>query len=170
MKSAAELIHKQAPPVVASDLIDKTTPENSRIVLILATQRACLMLGEQVCIDSPMSSGKRTGPTPTGTFAILEKEKDHRSGTYGDFVDRNGRVVRSGISMKVDSAPSGTHFVGKAMKYFCRFDESGRGIYAGIVPGYPSSHGGVRLPEEIAKVFYAKVKVGTPVEIREKGD
>jgi len=166
MKSARELIHQQAPPIVASDLLEKTTSDNSRLVLNLATQRACLMLGEQVCIDSPMSSGKRTGPTPTGKFAILEKEKDHRSSTYGNFVDRNGRVVRSGISMKVDSAPSGTHYVGTPMKYFCRLTESGLGIHAGSLPGYPSSHGGIRLPEDMAKLFFARVKVGTPVEIR----
>jgi len=41
----------------------------------------------------------------------------------------------------------------------------GVGMHTGILPGYPASHGCVRLPEEIAKLFYSKVTAGTPVSI-----
>src|SRR5207302_1066328 len=99
MKSASELIQKQDPPVIASALADKITPENSRIVIHLATQRACLMFGEETYIDSPISAGKRGSVTPTGTFAILEKVRDHRSSAYGNFVDKQGNIVRSGVNM-----------------------------------------------------------------------
>ena len=68
------------------------------------------MTGEQVYIDTPISSGKSAGMTPKGSFTVTEKDKDHRSSTYGSFVDKGGRIVRAGISMKVDSAPSGTRF------------------------------------------------------------
>jgi lipoprotein-anchoring transpeptidase ErfK/SrfK len=164
-KSARELIQKQEPPVIAADLADKITPENSRIVLSLGKQRAYLKLGDQTYIDSPISAGRRAGVTPTGSFSVLAKDLDYRSTTYGNFVDKQGRVVRSGVCIRSDSAPSGTQYIGAPMKYFCRLNEAGIGLHAGILPGYPASTGCIRLPEDMAKVFFEKVKVGTPVEI-----
>ena len=124
------------------------------------------MLGEQTYIDSPISSGKRNSATPTGNFFIIEKNQDYRSSTHGDFVDKQGRVIRSGVNLKADSAPSGTHYLGRPMKYFCRITEAGIGIHAGNLPGYPSSDGCIHMPEDVAKLIFASVKVGTPVEIR----
>jgi lipoprotein-anchoring transpeptidase ErfK/SrfK len=163
---ATDLIRKQDPPIVTRELAEKITPENSRVVVDLARQRASLMLGDAVYIDTPISSGKVTGATPAGKFTILEKEPERRASIYGDFVDKFGRAISQGVSMKVDSAPSGTRFIPAPMRYFCRFNDAGFGIHAGILPGYPAAHGCVRLPEEVARVFFEKVKVGTPVEIR----
>jgi lipoprotein-anchoring transpeptidase ErfK/SrfK len=50
------------------------------------------------------------------------------------------------------------------MLWFCRFYD-GVGMHVGILPGYPASHGCVRLPANIAPLIYQKVKVGTPVEV-----
>ncbi len=167
MKSARELISKQPPPVINKELSAVITPDNSHVIVSLSKQRAYLMTGEQVYIDTPISSGKRVGMTPTGSFTISEKDKDHRSATYGNFLDKGGRVVRAGISMKVDAAPSGTHYEGAPMRWFCRFNGS-IGMHIGILPGYPASHGCVRLPAEIAPLIYEKVKVGTSVVVREE--
>jgi lipoprotein-anchoring transpeptidase ErfK/SrfK len=104
--------------------------------------------------------------TPAGKFSVLEKDPDHRSSVYGNFLDRGGRVVRGGVSLKIDSAPSGTHYQGAPMKWFMRLTEDGVGMHIGILPGYPASHGCVRLPADIAPLIYQKVKVGTPVEIQ----
>ena len=164
MKKAAELLKKQEKAVINKDLAEKITPDNSRVLVSIAKQRAYLMVGEEVYIDTPVSTGKRAGMTPTGSFAVQEKDKDHRSSLYGEFVDRKGRTVRSGVSMKVDSAPSGSHYVGAPMKWFCRFNGA-VGMHVGILPGYPASHGCVRLPEAIAPLIYENVKVGTPVEV-----
>jgi len=166
VKRAADLIQKQGPPIVAAELAAKVTPENSRIVINLATQRARLMTGDDVYIDTPISSGKRTGPTLAGPFTIREKIKEHRSGTYGDFVDKRGQVVRAGVSMKLDAAPAGTHYVDAPMPFFCRLNDAGMGIHGGILPGYPAAHGSIRVPVDVAKMIFEKVKVGTPVEIR----
>jgi len=95
----------------------------------------------------------------------MEKDPDHHSNIFGDFVDSKGRVVRAGVSMKIDSAPSGTHYIGASMKWFMRLTDGGVGMHVGLLPGYPASHGCVRLPSEIARMIYDKVKVGTPVEI-----
>jgi lipoprotein-anchoring transpeptidase ErfK/SrfK len=118
-----------------------------------------------VYIDTPISSGKRSGMTPTGKFAVREKDPNHRSSIYGDFVDRSGRTVRSGVSLKIDSAPSGTTYKGAPMKWFMRLTDQGVGMHVGILPGYPASHGCIRLPEEMARIIYSKVKIGTPVLI-----
>jgi lipoprotein-anchoring transpeptidase ErfK/SrfK len=165
MKKASELLKKQEPAKINKSLADVINPDNSNVVISIAKQRAYLMVGDQIYIDTPISSGKRAGMTPTGNFKITEKDPNHRSSLYGDFVDKRGRVVRGGISLKVDSAPSGTRYVGAPMKWFCRFNGA-IGMHVGKLPGYPASHGCVRLPEEIAPLIYEKVKVGTIVEVR----
>jgi lipoprotein-anchoring transpeptidase ErfK/SrfK len=73
--------------------------------------------------------------------------------------------VRAGVSAQIDAAPSGTHFAGAAMKWFMRLTEDGVGMHIGILPGYPASHGCIRMPPDGAKLFYDHVKVGTPVDV-----
>ena len=165
-KTAKDLIQKQESLRVFPEIYMKATQENTRIVVNLATQRAVLMVGAQVSIDTPISSGKRGAPTLAGPFTVLEKIRNHQSSTYGSFVDKRGRTVRSGISMKLDAAPAGTHYVADPMPFFCRFTPTGFGIHSGILPGYPAAHGSIRVPEEAARFIYEKVRVGTPVEIR----
>jgi lipoprotein-anchoring transpeptidase ErfK/SrfK len=160
-----KLIGRQAPPKVNSGLAGTINPGNSRVIVSLSKQRAYVMVGDEVYIDTPISSGKRAGMTPTGQFTVMEKDANHRSSIYGDFVDGRGRTVRSGVSTRVDSAPSGTRYVGAPMKWFCRLTNSGVGMHTGILPGYPASHGCIRLPAEIAPLIYEMVKVGTPVTI-----
>lgn len=164
MKKASELIKKPEPPNTVPRLLDQITPENSRVLVSLSKQRAYLMLDEETAIDTPISSGKKAGMTPQGKFTIQEKDENHRSNVYGNFVDSRGRVVRAGVSVRIDSAPSGTHFDGAPMRFFMRFSDA-VGMHIGILPGYPASHGCVRLPAEIAGLIYKKVKVGTPVEV-----
>jgi lipoprotein-anchoring transpeptidase ErfK/SrfK len=166
MRKAREMIQRQPPPRIDRSLETVINADNSRVLVSLSKQRLYLMVGNEVYIDTPISSGKRAGMTPTGTFTVLQKNADHRSSIYGDFVDRRGRVVRSGISTKVDSAPSGTKYVGAPMKYFCRLTWSGVGFHVGVLPGYPASHGCIRLPAEIAPIIYRNVKLGTVAVIQ----
>lgn len=165
MKKASDLISKQAPIATNNAVLARVTPDNAHVIVSLTKQRAYLMVGEEIAIDSPISSGKRGHTTPSGSFTILEKDKDHRSSLYGDYVDSSGRVVRGGISAHIDAAPSGTHYVGASMKWFMRLTGEGVGMHVGILPGYPASHGCVRMPEPAAAAFYAHVKVGTPVRV-----
>ena len=165
MKKPSALISRQPPAKVDRSLESAVDPTNARVLISLSKQRAYLMAGDQIYIDSPVSTGKRAGMTPTGNFHVSEKDPDHRSSLYGDFVDSRGRVVRSGISTKVDSAPSGTRYVGAPMKWFMRLTSGGVGMHVGILPGYPASHGCIRLPADIAPLIYQKVKIGTPVTI-----
>lgn len=161
MRKASELIKTQAPMTTNASVLQSVTPDNAHVLVSISKQRAYLMTGDQVAVDSPISSGKRGHTTPTGSFTITQKDKDHRSNLYGDYKDSKGRTVRAGISAHIDSAPSGTHFVGAPMKWFMRLTDGGVGMHVGILPGYPASHGCIRMPEPAAALFYSKVKVGT---------
>ena len=165
MKKASELISRQAPISINKSVYDGLTQADSRVLVNLTKQRAYLLAGDEVAIDSPISSGKRAGMTPTGSFNITEKDKDHRSNIYGDFKDKNGRTVRAGVSVRIDSAPSGTRFVGAPMLWFMRLTSDGVGMHVGILPGYPASHGCIRMPPQAAEMFFNKVKLGTPVQV-----
>ena len=165
MKKASEILQKQEPSKVSPRVLETLTPETAQVRISLSKQRAYLMdANGEIAIDTPISSGKAAGMTPTGSFQITEKDADHSSNLYGNFVDKKGRVVRSGVSTRIDSAPSGTRFEGAPMKWFMRFNGA-IGMHVGLLPGYPASHGCVRLPEEIAAIIYSKVKIGTPVEV-----
>src|SRR5713226_2139865 len=165
MRKPADLIQKQAPLKVNQSLLKQATPDNTHIVVSIPKQRAYLMIGDQIVADGPVSSGKRGHSSPTGHMHVLEKDPNHHSSLYGDFVDRSGRTVRAGVSARIDSAPSGTHFAGAAMKWFLRLTEDGVGMHIGILPGYPASHGCIRESSEGAKLFYDHVRVGTPVDV-----
>ena len=166
-KPAATLINPtQAPAVIDRATYDQVTPENAHVVVSLSRQRAYLMAGDAVAIDSPVSSGRAGHTTPAGTFHIMEKDRSHMSNIYGNYVDHTGRVVRSGISSKIDAAPAGCHYEGAPMLWFMRLTGEGVGMHVGILPGYAASHGCVRMPSDIAPMFYEKVRLGTPVVVK----
>ena len=165
MKPAAQLITRQPPIVVNKSIYDNLTSDSAHVIVNLTKQRAYLLNADQIAIDSPISSGKRVGMTPMGHFSVLEKDKNHKSSVYGNFCDKSGRIVRAGVSLKIDSAPSGTHYEGAPMLWFMRLTGDGVGMHVGILPGYPASHGCIRMPTQGAEMFYAKVKVGTPVVV-----
>src|SRR2546427_13221652 len=165
LRKASDLIRKQEPLKINQSVLKQLTTENVHIVVSIPKQRAYLMAGEQIAVDGPISSGKRGHSSPTGHMRVLEKDPNHHSSPYGDFVDGSGRVVRAGVSARIDSAPSGTHFAGATMKWFLRLTEDGVGMHIGILPGYPASHGCIRESVDGAKLFYDHVKVGTPVDV-----
>jgi lipoprotein-anchoring transpeptidase ErfK/SrfK len=165
MRKASDLIRKQVPLKVNQSLLKQATQDNTRIVVSIPKQRAYLMIGDQVVADGPVSSGRRGHETPHGHFNVMEKDPNHHSSLYGDFVDSSGRTVRAGVSARSDSAPSGTHFAGAPMKWFLRLTGEGVGMHIGILPGYPASHGCIRESVDGAKLFYDYTKVGTSVDV-----
>jgi lipoprotein-anchoring transpeptidase ErfK/SrfK len=165
MRKPATLIQKQKPLKVNQRLLRQATQDNTHIVISLPKQRAYLMIGDQIIADEPISSGKRGHTTPSGHLHVMEKDPDHRSNIYGNFCDRSGRIVRAGVSARIDAAPSGTHFVGAPMTWFMRLTDGGVGMHIGYLPGYAASHGCVREAPAGAKLFYDHAKVGTPVDV-----
>ncbi len=164
---AQQVVPLQEGPKISQALLALPPQPNVHVVVSLSRQKIYLAYGNDVVIESPVSSGKIGHTTPSGSFTILGKEPNHFSNIYGNFIDKSGRVVRSGVSAKIDSAPSGTHFEGAPMRWFMRLTNTGVGMHVGILPGYAASHGCVRLPSEIAPLIYERVKEGTPVLVQE---
>ena len=162
MKHASELITTQEPGKVFPSVLSKASTQPLSIMVSLSKQRAYLLVGGKVAVDSPISSGRRNGWTPKGNFSVLEKDPNHHSSLYGNFLDSSGRVIRSGVSSRMDAAPSGTHFSGAPMRFFLRLTPQGVGMHVGILPGYPASHGCIRLPQEMAEIIYSTVGLNTP--------
>jgi len=89
---------------------------------------------------STCSTGRPGHATPTGTFVILEKDVDHHSSLY-------------------DDAP---------MPFMERLTWGGVALHAGNLPGYPASHGCVRLPRAFAQLLYGVTHLGTTVIIGDR--
>lgn len=86
---------------------------------------------------STCSTGKPGHETPTGVFVVLQKDRNHRSSTYG----------------------------GAPMPNMNRLTWDGIALHAGQLPGYPASHGCVRLPGDFSALLYGITHLGTPVII-----
>ena len=134
------------------------------IKISLGEQRAYFYKSGVLVGVSQLSTGREGLNTPTGNYKIIQKDKDHFSSLFGDYVDSSGKVVVANIDVKKDPKPPGTHFQGTPMPYFMRI-VSGTGLHAGYLPGYPASHGCIRMPEFMAEDFFRSVSVGTPVTI-----
>ena len=138
----------------------------ARIVIGLGEQRAYFYRGDKVVGESVISTGKKGFETPPGEYQVIQKDKDHVSTLYGQFVNGGGDVVRSNVDMSKDRPPSGAAFRGAKMPYFLRF-HGGYGLHAGRVPAYRASHGCVRLPRDTAMHFFTSAEVGTPVILQD---
>ena len=109
----------------------------NHIVVSLADQRLYAYHNLQLVAWSNVSSGRPGHETPTGTFTVSQKDADHHSSLYDD----------------------------ASMPFFMRLTDTAVGLHAGFLPGYPASHGCVRLPLGMARALYGCVDPGTSVEI-----
>lgn len=134
------------------------------ITIDLGEQKAFFYKNNRLVGVSMISSGREGYSTPAGSFKIIQKNKDHVSNLYGDYVDGNGNVVVANVGVKRDPKPSGALFRGAPMPYFMRI-HGGVGMHAGFLPGFPASHGCIRMPERMAEIFFANVSHGTPVRV-----
>jgi len=114
------------------------SPEGPLAVLVsLPKQWAVVYRGGVEIAAATCSTGRPGHRTPAGVFVILEKDKTHHSSKY-------------------DNAP---------MPFMERLTWNGVALHAGNLPGYPASHGCVRLPLEFAKRLFGITTLGTPVII-----
>ena len=158
--SACSIISSHIP--TTADFVPRTG--RAYVTIDLSEQRATLYRSGMAIAGSRVSTGKGGYPTPAGNFRVTQKNKDHRSSIYGDYV-KHGRIVKANVDARKDRRPPGARFLGAPMPYFMRFNGA-IGMHAGNVPYYPASHGCVRLPPHLARSFYRHVSVGTPVRVR----
>lgn len=107
------------------------------IIVSLTLQRAYAYRNGVPIGTSTISSGKAGHETPLGVFVILQKDIDHKSNLY-------------------DGAP---------MPFMQRLTWDGVAMHAGNVPGYPASHGCIRLPAAFAKLRFGTTKIGLTVVV-----
>ena len=116
----------------------QAAPEGPMLLIVnLSTQRALLFRNGVPIGASTVSTGKPGHSTPTGVFTVLQKQIEHYSSKY-------------------DRAP---------MPYMQRLTWYGVALHAGNLPGYPASHGCIRLPKDFAKFLYSATSVGMTVVI-----
>ena len=116
---------------------DPANAEPVTIVVSIPQQRAFVYRGDALVAASAVSTGKIGNDTPTGIYPILQKNEKHRSNLYND-------------------AP---------MPYMQRLTWGGIALHAGKNPGFPDSHGCVRLPMEFARKLFAITQKGTTVVV-----
>jgi lipoprotein-anchoring transpeptidase ErfK/SrfK len=152
-----------------NDLVLSNVPSfkegKASVVVSLSQQRALLLRGGEEVAESRISTGREGYDTPTGRFKVIRKDEEHRSSLYGDYVGDDGHVVKANVDTRKYSRPPGSHFVGAPMPFFVEF-KPGYGLHAGHLPGYPASHGCVRMPYWRARQFYHAVHLGTPVIVK----
>lgn len=132
------------------------------IRIVLSEQMVYLYKGGHLAGGSPISSGSEGYDTRPGRYRVIEKDIDHKSSIYGDYEDMHGNVVMTNIDNRKDRRPPGTRFEGAKMFYFMRI-YGAVGMHQGYLPGYPASHGCIRLPGHMAEKFYHACSMGTPV-------
>lgn len=140
-------------------------PGAPSIVISLNQQKAFFYKGGKLVGMSILSTGDEEHQTPTGHYAIQQKDRWHQSSEYGDYVDASGNPIQKNIDRHIDPMPPGGKFDGANMFYFMRFTR-GIGMHVGYLPGYAASHGCVRMPERMAETFFHNVEIGTPVTVR----
>lgn len=141
----------------------------AKLVISLDEQHIGLVKGGELVGLSPISSGREGYDTHPGTFKVTEKDVDHRSSWYGAFVDESGFIVVEDVDVRKDKPPVGTKFVGAEMRYFMRFNGP-IGLHQGYLPGYPASHGCIRLPAKMAERIFHAIPHGTPVEVQQNAE
>lgn len=108
-----------------------------KLVVDLSSQRVQLFENGRVTHSSVVSTGRTGYETPAGTYVITQKNRDHVSNLY--------------------DAP---------MPNFMRLSCSAFGFHTGHIPGYPASHGCIRLPDASARLLYSKCELGDLVVIK----
>ena len=107
------------------------------VIVSLGDQHATVYGAKGVVTRTRVSTGQPGHRTPTGVFSIIGKERWHRSNIYS----------------------------GAPMPWMQRITWSGVAMHAGVVPGYPASHGCIRLPAGFAPQLYGMTKMGARVVV-----
>jgi lipoprotein-anchoring transpeptidase ErfK/SrfK len=133
----------------------------TRVIINLSEQRAYLLEDSKISLVSPIASGKAGWSTPTGSFSIISKDIDHHSQSFGSVLDPSGNIANGNATPGSYVAP-GFHYQAAPMPFYMQFGPA-FGMHAGYLPGYPASHGCVRMPRDLAEQFFDRVSIRTPV-------
>ena len=129
----------------------------------LEQQKARFYMGSTLVGVSRISSGGEGFGTPPGSYKILQKNADHISNIYGVWKTPDGTVVNDDVDLRKQPVPPRFNLRRCTYAKFYANYTGGVGMHAGYIPGYPASHGCIRMPEKMSSIFFANVSIGTPV-------
>ena len=147
----------------ALGLAQKLSGQQTAVRIDLTQQTAYLVENGRVALISPIASGKEGWGTPTGKFRVISKDLNHVSADFGLIVDAYGRSIDPNATPSTP-IPPGCRYMPAPMPDYMQLGPY-FGMHGGYLPGYPASHGCVRMPSDLATKFFARVQVGTSVEI-----
>src|ERR1700694_3023934 len=124
---------RPAPPTEATAPRDAGEPIMA--IVSIKTQQVTIYDADGWILRAPVSTGTTGRETPAGVFAVVEKDKGHRSALYDD----------------------------AWMPHMLRITWNGIALHGGPLPGYAASHGCIRMPFGFAGKIFDKVKIGTRV-------
>ncbi|MGB9317194.1 MAG: L,D-transpeptidase [Pseudolabrys sp.] len=126
---------RPAPP--AETTAPRAAGEPIMAIVSIKTQQVTLYDADGWILRAPVSTGVTERETPAGVFAVLDKEKDHHSTMYDDaWMPNMQRITWNGIA-----------------------------LHGGPLPGYPASHGCVRMPYRFSEKLFDKTRIGMRVII-----
>ena len=137
--SRKALVHKRKISRHAEkSLADKLTvpPGPLQIIVSIKSQRVTLYANGVEITHGPVSTGTASHPTPMGFFTVIQKDRHHVSNLYD-----------------------------ASMPYMQRITWSGSAMHQGPLPGYPASHGCIRLTTDFAQMLWKTTKLGARVVI-----
>lgn len=134
------------------------------IVVDLRRQVAQFYRGDKVIGVAAIASGKEGRNTPPGQYKILEKDPTHKSSKYGWIEDSEHKMVNEDATPSTP-VPPGCKYVAAPMPWFMRLRGDGVGMHEGYLPGYPASHGCIRMDRGVVRRFYDNAYVGMPVQV-----
>jgi len=104
-------------------------------IVSIADQRITVYDAQGRIMRAPVSTGRAGYETPAGIYSVIQKEAEHYSNLYDD----------------------------ASMPFMQRITWSGIALHAGVLPGYPASHGCIRMPDDFAERLFGMTKLGTRV-------
>lgn len=115
--------------------VERTVGEPIMAIVSLRSQRITVYDAKGWILQAPVSSGQKGRETPAGIFSVIQKEAEHYSNLYDDaYMPNMQRITWSGIA-----------------------------LHGGPLPGYPASHGCIRMPYDFAARLFDETKLGMRV-------
>lgn len=120
-------------------LVKESAKPQGPLIIAVSIERQSLKVYDAngLFAETPVSTGMRGHSTPMGVFSIIQKHKFHHSNIYS----------------------------GAPMPYMQRITWSGVAMHAGVLPGYPASHGCIRMPMSFAMKMWGWTKMGARVVV-----
>src|SRR6478672_268188 len=130
-------VRRQVKKLEASE--KESTKPQGPLIIAISIEKQSLKIHDAngFFAETPISTGMRGHPTPMGVFSVIQKHKFHHSNIYS----------------------------GAPMPYMQRITWSGVAMHAGVLPGYPASHGCIRMPMAFAMKMWNWTRMGARVVV-----